>query len=383
MHPVDAKISLINTIESFRQAVERCITVAPKPISTALSGGFDSRTIWSVLHYLKTDIRAVTHGMIRGYDVNIAIRVAKTLGIEHDVNWIDETFRDNFYSYLYELVSTTNGMVSGENSHLVYVYRNYLGKAVTIMDGNHSNIEGRWALRNTARHVKNRNDFFEAFWKQIYRPTLTPLLSETKRKKVIEIARDRLDTLIPDPFDWYSIGCAADTINVMHLLAHHGTDAVCLQNHYNRYLTPYFDLDYVNEISKVPERLRWRQKPQYSIVKSFAPQLLRIPRCYSDVRTLGISNPYLLRIPVAWHRKVIPKLKKCFPARWIKMIDPYKPSIDYRFFDSDKVVKQKVNDILLESMKQSKTQLLLDDLKIDVCEPINDSLFALLISRLS
>lgn len=321
---------LHETVSAFEQAVTRVLTKAPQPLAASLSGGLDSRTIWTALLHMKQTVPAITHGAARGYDVTIAEMIAKKLGLHHSVVMLGEEFLSAFGEHCDGMVDASNSMLSAENAHLPYLYRKHLGGMASVVDGNHSSIEGRWALRNTAQRIRSQEDFFEAFWKQLFRPRLASLLSETKSKHVIEQARAVLHSIIPDPKHWASPGCAADVWNVQYLLGAHGTDGACLQNHFNRYLTPYYDLDYVDVIGRIPEASRWKQEPQYAIIRACAPELLAFPRCYADVKTSTSGNAFLLRLPVAWHRIVIPQLKRVLPERIIRRIDPYHPSMLYR-----------------------------------------------------
>lgn len=325
----DPKISLRNTVEAFHAAVDRSLRAAPTPVSAALTGGYDTRTIWSVLLQRIPRLRAVTHGMIRGIDVELAEKIAAQFAIEHDVHWIDRTFEDRAPEYLRELVQTTNGFASAEYTHAPFVYRRHLGRSNSILDGNHTHLEGRWSLRNCASSITSKDEFFEAFWKQLFDPALMDCCVPGERSRIIETARNSLCNLVFDPASYESVGIAADVFTIEHLLGCQKTDLALLQNHYNRYLSPYFDLDYVNALSTVPASMRWRQLPQYEIIRRYSPRLARLPRCYSDVRTLGTANPYLLRVPVAWHRFGIPLLQKLLPSSILSALDPYRPSVEY------------------------------------------------------
>jgi hypothetical protein len=168
-------------------------------------------------------------------------------------------------------------------------------------------------------------------------------LDTEEATQCIETAKDILSKLLPKIGDHPSVGCAADVFNVMYLLGNHNVDAACLQNHFNRYASPYFDLDYVAQISKVPERQRWKQAPQYAVVRAHAPQWIDIPRCYSDVKTFGGSNPYIARIPVAFHRKVVPVLKRFIPETLVRKIDPYQPSMGYAEWFRDELRDEVMN----------------------------------------
>jgi hypothetical protein len=329
IEPDHSGCTVRDTVEAFRQAVDRTVRVSPKPLCAALTGGLDSRTIWSVLKTERDSAAAVTHAAIHGYDFVIAKQIAQSLNLEHHVQWIGGEFLQDYPSHLKSLIECSNSAVSAENAHLPYVYRNHLKYASTIIDGINTFIEKGLGFRRAARSAKTREELFQALWQQLFKPTLVSLMPETESPKLIEMARESLFLITPDPTYWNTPGCAADAFYISHVVGNHVTDAACLQNHFNRFVTPYFDAEYIEQVTKVPEGLRSRSVTQYETVKAHSPDLLSIPRSYSDVRTFVSSSFYMQMIPVVWHKLLIPKLQRFLPNRLIVTMDPYLPTISY------------------------------------------------------
>jgi hypothetical protein len=318
-----------DTIEAFRQAVDRAVRISPKPLCAALTGGLDSRTIWSVLNTQRESVAAVTHAASRGYDFVIAKRIAQSLHLEHHVQWIGEEFLQDYLSHLKSLIEGSNSVVSAENAHLPYVYRKHLRYASTVIDGINTYVEKGLGFRRAAKSAKTREELFQALWQQLYKPTLVSLMPDRESLESIRMARETLFDITPDPANWNTAGCAADAFYISHIVGNHVTDAACVQNHFNRFVTPYYDTDYVEQVTKVPEGLRSRSVTQYETVRAYSPELLSIPRSYSDVQTLVSSNFYVQMIPVVWHKLLIPKLRKLLPDSLIESLDPYLPTISY------------------------------------------------------
>lgn len=63
-------------------------------IGAALSGGYDSRITWSIIHHLKStdSVWAFTHGLDNSRDIQIARRITKQFNINHLVNIFSEDF---------------------------------------------------------------------------------------------------------------------------------------------------------------------------------------------------------------------------------------------------------------------------------------------------
>jgi hypothetical protein len=120
---------------------------------------------------------------------------------------------------------------------------------------------------------------------------------------------------VPDPKDHASPVAAAETLYLTRLIGHHGNDASAVQNHAVRYMTPYFDLEYVDVLLRVPESRRSAERVQDAILRRFAPALRSVPRSYADVRTLPVAWRPLQLLPVALQRHGIDRLPRGLRAR--------------------------------------------------------------------
>ena len=280
---------------SFRAAVQKVMARVPGATYATLSGGLDSRVIAAVLADGKHPMRFFTHCTHEGHDVGLAREVAGMLCLDHEVYHLPP--RLQLDSEVGAFLSSTNGAASLNNLHALYSYRHAGKTALSMIDGNHTSIEGRWFLRNTAHRVRDRESFFASVRSVLLRGSLLAFVEDPD--VYLEQADACLRALIPDPEDFPSAGCAADTFWVRHMLPNHGTDLALMQNHFHRYLSPYFDREYVDVIARVPERKRWAQWPQYEVLRRFAPELMTLARSYSDILTWRTANPYLLRVPLA------------------------------------------------------------------------------------
>lgn len=284
--------------ESFRAAVRKVMAALPGPVYATLSGGMDSRVIAAVLADGKPPLRFFTHCTHEGHDVVMARQVAGQLRLDHEVFHLPRCLPldDEADAFL----SSTNGAASLNNLHALYSYRHVGNNASSMIDGNHTSIEGRWFLRDTSHRVRDRESFFKHVRSTLLGGSLLAYVEDADA--YLAWADVCLRALIPDPDGFASAGCAADMFWVRHVLPNHGTDLALMQNHFQRYLSPYFDREYVDVIARVSERKRWAQWPQDEILRRFALHLMKLPRSYSDILTWRTGNPYLLRIPVALER---------------------------------------------------------------------------------
>lgn len=304
-----------DVVDSFRTAVRKLLRKSGGDLFCTLTGGLDSRTIAAVLSAEGADTPLVTHAVREGHDLRIAREVAAGMRRTHTTVWLPASLpldgRANAFC------GGSNGALAFNNYHVMWAFAEYAALARFEMDGVHTSIEGRWFMRNDATTARSRASFLERVFRRLLRPELLRLAEDPGQ--CAKDARDVLSRLVPDPKDFASPGCCADVFNVCSVLPNHGTDGALLQNHYVRFISPYYDRDYVSVVSRVAEHRRWMQHPQRTIIRTFAPSLLRIARAYSDVRTWPLDNPLLLRVPVALERAyrkvVLPHFPGLFQRR--------------------------------------------------------------------
>ena len=302
-------------IESFRAAVRKVQRKTEGGLVCTLSGGLDSRVIAAAVAADRMDATFVTHAVREGNDVRIAREAARRLRVPHHVVPLppELPFDQNAEAFL----SASNGAIAFDNYHVMWAFPRYAEFGRITMDGVHTSIEGRWFLRNVSHHAKSRESLFRLAAEALKRHDILRYIREPLRH--IRVAEEILHSLLPDPAEFASPGCCADVFNVRSILPNHGVDGALLENHYLRFVSPYLDREYVSVISRVSERKRWLQHPQRLIVRRLAPQLLHLPRSYSDILTWPTDNPYLLRVPVALERLYAKAQLERIPALYSRL----------------------------------------------------------------
>lgn len=101
------KLDTVGMKETYLTAFQGILdSLKGQPIILSLSGGYDSRTILSVLHELGTHpVLAYTYGINNSYDKGIAEKIAKRFGlnwyfIEYDHQLLDQFFSDSWKTYV-------------------------------------------------------------------------------------------------------------------------------------------------------------------------------------------------------------------------------------------------------------------------------------------
>ncbi len=297
-------------VDSFRSAVRKLHRKAEGNMICTLSGGLDSRVVAAAVAAEGLDLPFATHAVRAGHDQRIARLVASRLNLRHHLVALPSALpldarADRF-------LSASNGAIAFDNYHVMWAFPQYATLGRYVMDGVHTSIEGRWFLRNNSRKARSRDAFFRAAFQALLRPDFLRFVPDADEH--LRVAGECLRNVIPDPAEYASPGACADVFNVRIVLPNHGADASLLQNNFLRYVSPYLDREYVSVIARVTERKRWGQYPQRLIIRKLAPELLGLPRSYSDILTWPTDNPYLLRLPVAIERAKGMLFRKRWPA---------------------------------------------------------------------
>ena len=321
------KAHVQDCVDAFIQAARRTVSRFRDGTIAAITGGYDSRTILAALLYSGLKIPLVTHYEKKGIDFRIAQRVAEAAGFEHRCLHIGETYRSSIAEHARIMLKASNGMCDVYNAHAPFIYQHWSGKAALMLDGNHSSIEGRWYLRNSAHSLKGKDDFVEAVIRNLLAGNKLSLVREEHRARIRGASEEIAGERITAAYRGENGSDAADIYYAENLLPYHNSDLALLQNGAIRYASPYYDLDYVATLYKLPPRIRWMQGPQQAVIRRCFPDVVSHPRSYADIRTLAVSNQVLQRLPVAYQRLLDKTVKRRFEGlhRRMSIVDPTMP----------------------------------------------------------
>jgi hypothetical protein len=193
-------------------------------------------------------------------------------------------------------------LISLENAHLPFVYTAHTVYAHSIVDGISTFLERDFGLRRRAMGGTSKDEFFSAVWKYLIGDREGNVEKLESGEEYIRTAREDLYNLLPACVDLSDPEALADTFYLEHIIANHATDAVCLQQHYNRFMTPYYELGYIRALSIVSAVQRSANIPQREIMKRYTPSLRWRPRSYTDIRTFPVPQFHMQLLPVAVDR---------------------------------------------------------------------------------
>jgi hypothetical protein len=125
--------------------------------AAALSGGFDSRLIWSILYSQNQEATATTFGERGALDIELAGLIAEKLDISHEIFILTEESLRDFDVYAENVVESTEGFTTIENAILVPYYKWLMTKYQRLIDGTGSALYRRQVFRKNSNKLNSKN----------------------------------------------------------------------------------------------------------------------------------------------------------------------------------------------------------------------------------
>jgi len=116
------KEALDINIKAFKERIPKYYS-EEKITLTAISGGFDSRTLLALAPE-KARVKTYTYGVKGSGDLNVVSTFINKLNIDHKEIFFDEKFKKSLPSLIYDTVRLSGGTQPILRSTLLYVYRN-------------------------------------------------------------------------------------------------------------------------------------------------------------------------------------------------------------------------------------------------------------------
>jgi asparagine synthetase B (glutamine-hydrolysing) len=211
--------------------------------AAALSGGFDTRTIWSVLLGKKLPATAATRGDVHSADIVVAKNITKSLNIPHDIHYLNDQPLSEFPVWAEQVVDMTEGLMNIEGSLLIPYYKRLQKQKFELL------IDGAGGAILRRQHAKrygllfNRSQTPTQFIYQLYQKkcfidgTVNPQLKQEYESHIIKEI-DRYFTKFKD------YGTNEDLLDLFYLhqiCSLKSSADIMLQSHYINCRQPFYD----------------------------------------------------------------------------------------------------------------------------------------------
>lgn len=154
---MSTKKKLKMTADNFKSSIKENLN--PDLITAAaLTGGFDSRLIWSAVYNQNIPATAATFGGTGALDIRIADLIAKTLNLSHEVYNLTEEALQDFEDKAKEVIKTSEGFTNIESVILIPYYQWLMRKYQILIDGTGSALYRRQVFRRKSNMIRSKDE---------------------------------------------------------------------------------------------------------------------------------------------------------------------------------------------------------------------------------
>ena len=153
---VSIKNKFKNTLDNFKTSIKENLN-PDLNTAAALSGGFDSRLIWSAVYNQNIPATATTFGETGALDIKIADLIAKTLNLSHEVLILTQELLQNFKDKSEEVINITEGFTNVESVILIPYYQWLIRKYHILIDGTGSALYRRQVFRRKSNMIRSKD----------------------------------------------------------------------------------------------------------------------------------------------------------------------------------------------------------------------------------
>ncbi|MFC2088119.1 asparagine synthase-related protein [Calditrichota bacterium] len=322
--------------------------------AVALSGGFDSRVIWSEIYNQKYPARAVTFGTEKSLDIKIAQEICKKLNIKHKILYLKNVDCNKFDELLSNYITMTEGS-SGLDSLFVIPYYEWLrGQFDALFDGTGSALYRRQVFSKYSYNFNSRKNLAKFILDNYSYPVHKLALINKEFINTYKIkVNENLKEYFNRDFIVKNLEDKIDLFYLHHFIAFRFSSDSILQTHYLKLRHPFCDTKTFDLIRNLP--LNWRKKilPHKYIINRKLPVLKLFPLVNSNI-LIPYKGFLWKRILLIMLNKIQIKGDFKFPKLQVQQ----RPIVDFKF-----LFQNTLNNFLKNTLLD--TQLPLNKMKIE------------------
>jgi len=256
--------------------------------AAALTGGFDSRVLWSVILGQNIQARATTFGEAEAADVKIASQITKMLNISHDIMLLDQKTVHDYYDNSVKLVAMTEGFTNIEVSIVTPYYRWLKNNFHLLIDGTGSALYRRQVFHRYSGLMKSKNELPSFFYKSLL---IDRYKTDNKKEEFIREFQSEILSYLAQYFTKYTEnGTAEDLIDLFYLHHYIGfrfSSDLMFQTQYIDFLHPFCNTQTYGLMRKISAKERRNMLFHKYVIHKYESRLESIPLVNS-----GLLVPY-------------------------------------------------------------------------------------------
>lgn len=335
---------LEGTYSELRQAV--AIRIPRSGALTALSGGFDTRVIWSLIDALglNSHSKAYTHGLLDSTDIVIARKIAAQLQVDHE----EFLLEDHFFATLPDLWSKTITLTEGgatiDAAVVLAAWQRLQGRYKILIDG-HGGAHYRRQVSKGREKLKRSDETDSEFiLKCLGSPLrISSLLNEDVRRNATTAALNGIDECL-GAFGNPQLG---DAIDLFYLNTISGERYAAIANAQMNYIGlshPFLSVRAFQYALRLSMSHRTKNSIHRYIVAKSGAGLNALSLDNMGMRVPYSGFEYLRYIPMLWE-KIIQVAAKSIPS--VRILSVKRPP--YSFAQVADVAKEKIYEELMDN----------------------------------
>lgn len=298
--PLKVRLEQINN--AFRSGVSMRLRSGQRT-AISLSGGFDTRLIWSLALAGKHRAVAITHGHSHSADMLIAGKISQKLHIPHQVFDLDRVAADDFLDWAGQLTEKSDGFMNSAAAFLVPYYE-WLGRNFDVqIDGAGGAMYRRqhastWEWRIPGKRTPDRF-MYRLFEKTPFR---NGIFGAEYRRSV----RTEVISGLQAFFDEHAhLGRTADLIDLFYLRQIVGliySSDFLFQTHYINCREPFYDMSTYQLAREFTPAERKALHIHRHVLHANQPDLEQFPLEFADMQVPYRGFRYSRLVRAATHR---------------------------------------------------------------------------------
>ncbi len=256
----------------------------------ALTGGFDSRVTWSVIKHLNglDIVTAFTHGLPDSRDIRIAQKLARMLGINHQIKIFDEAFIKHLPELWEPFIRMTEGQVPITAAHALDSWKFGQNHYQLLLDSHGGALFRRQYMKVAEKRINDSKSFAGRFFNftksgLLKLNVLKPEIQQNAIKHSLNGLNTYFDSIKHNKYK----GDKTDLFYIHQVSANKYSIAGNVQMNWLLLSHPFLNLDAFNAVQKIPVHYRQNQSIYQCIINLTFPQMKKI-----WMENMGMPAPY-------------------------------------------------------------------------------------------
>lgn len=240
----------------------------------SLTGGWDTRTMMSMLHNTTHPDSSFTYGINKNSADNIvATKIAKLLDVKHEFISINNEFLKNFSNYAEKTIHNIDGLGDITASTVLFVHQSHRNDiCITGKYGNQIALTDDPYKKYSLKKLKYFNYLNDEFKHDVVQNSVQNIKTSLEKYRYFE--NERNNKML---------------FSIYELCRHYWGDRIALENSMFLLRTPYADNDFIDFLMQIPVEFQDLRKLQAFVISTNNNMLSKIPTDEGSMIMEGLS----------------------------------------------------------------------------------------------